>query len=362
LLLLALLFFPFSAWSATSAELQAILDEARDRQDIPGISAVVIRRDSEIFIGGSGLADLATGRAMDGNTVLYSGSLSKIFTAVLTLSLVDDGLLDLDQPVPDIGNGPDGPTVTHLLTHSAGLVREGNFGYWFSGDFPDRTTLTRFLRITELRNPPGRAVHYSNIGYAALGLWIEEAGGRPFADLLETRVLEPLSMTASGGPGPVPGIAPGYTPPGHIIPSEDRPFAGVGPQVGERHLREYHDAAAMTPAFGIYTSAADLGRLARFLLGYGGEEVLPHSLRRQMLEPSTARRTLGLGVGVVNGRRVVRHNGWFAAHKSHLLIDLEAEVAAAVLTNGDNAAPDVIAESLVTTMIEAGAESAPASE
>ena len=360
--MLALLLLPLSAWSATTADLQAILDMARDRQEVPGISAAVIQRDSEVFVGGSGLADLATGRAMDGDTVLYAGSLSKIFTAVLALNLVDEGLLDLDQPVPGIGNDPDGPTVTHLLTHSAGLVREGDFGYWFSGKFPDRTALSRFLRITELRNPPGRTVHYSNIGYAALGLYLEDVGGQPFAALLESRVLGPLSMNASGGPGPVRGIAPGYTPPGRIIPSAERPFAGVGEQVGDRHVREYHDAAAMTPAFGIYTTAADLGRLASFLLGYGGEEVLPHSLRRKMLEPSTARRTLGLGVGTVNGRQVIRHNGWFAAHKSHLLIDLEAEVAAAVLTNGDNAAPDIVAELLVAAMIETGTIAAPASE
>jgi len=357
ILLPALLLLPLAVGAATTEELQAVLDAARDRQDVPGISAAVIRRDTEVFAGGSGLADLATGREMDGDTVLYAGSLSKIFTAVLTLNLADDGLLDLDQPVPGIGDDASGPTVRHLLTHSSGLVREGNFGYWFSGDFPDRTSLTRFLRITELRTPPGRNVRYSNIGYAALGLFVEDAGGRPFATLLKTRVLEPLAMTASGGPGPTPGIAPGYTPPGRIIPSAERPFAGVGAQSGDRHLREYHDARAMTPAFGIYTTAVDLGRLARFLLGYGGEEVLPHRLRQQMLEPSTARRTLGLGVGMVNGRQVVRHNGWFAAHKSHLLIDLDAEVAAVVLTNGDNAEPDVIAEALVSAMIGGGSES-----
>ena len=361
-LLFTLFLLPFHAWAATGTELQAILDAARERQDVPGISAAVIRRNTEVFVGGSGLADLGTGRAMDGNTILYAGSLSKIFTAILALSLVHDRLIDLDETVPGIGNGQQGPTVTDLLTHSSGLVREGDFGYWFSGEFPDRRTLSRFLQITELRTPPGRNVRYSNIGYAALGLYLEEAGDQPYASLLESRVLEPLGMTASGGPGPAPGIATGYTPPGRLIPSAERPFAGVGAKVGNRHLREYHDAAAMTPAFGLYTTVADLGRLARFLLGYGGEEVLPHNLRQQMLEPSTARRTLGLGIGTVNGRQVVRHNGWFAAHKSHLLIDLEAEVAAAVLTNGDNAEPDSIAELLVTAAIAAGAEPAPAVE
>jgi CubicO group peptidase (beta-lactamase class C family) len=360
LLPLALLMFPLMSTAASAADLQAILDQLRDQQDIPGISAAVIQRDAEVFAGGSGFADVAVGRKIDGDTILYAGSLSKIFTAVLTLNLVSEGLVELDQPVPGIGNDLVGPTVTHLLTHSSGLVREGNFGYWFSGDFPDRTTLSRFLQSTEFRTPPGQAVRYSNVGYAALGLYIEDVAGQPFAAMLESRVLEPLAMNASGAPGPTPGLARGYTPPGRMIPSIERPFAGVGAESGDRYLREYHNAEAMTPAFGIYTSATDLGRLARFLLGYGGETVLPDRLRRQMLEPSRARRTLGLGVGTVNGRQVVRHNGWFAAHKSHLLIDLESEVAAVVLTNGDNAEPDLIAEALVSAMIEAGPEPGPA--
>jgi CubicO group peptidase (beta-lactamase class C family) len=278
--------------------------------------------------------------------VLYAGSLTKIFTAVLTLGLVEEGTLRLAEPVAGIGRDASEVTVAHLLTHASGLAREGHFGYWFSADFPDRPALTRYLADTELRSPPGAALHYSNVGYGALGLMVERATGQAYGAALRARVLQPLGMASSGAPGPAPDVAAGYTPVGRIIPSEERPFAGVGRQVGQRHLREYHDARAMSPAFGAFTTARDLGRLTRFLLGHGGDAVLSTEMRARMHTRQASGWGLGLKVGRYQDRPVARHEGWFAAHRSHLLLDLGDEIGVAVLSNSDSAAPAVIAEAL----------------
>jgi len=340
-----------TVFASGPATLEPLLDQLRIEQDIPGVSAVVTRAGDVMFAGGSGVADIETGQGMSADTRMYSGSLSKIFTATLALSLVDDGLLSLDQDVEGIAEEQAGVTVAHLLTHSSGLVREGDFGYWFSGKFPDRGELTDFLGNTELRSAPGETVHYSNIGFAALGLVVEDTTGKRYHEALRERVLTPLGLSRSGSPGPADGIAPGYTPAGSIIPSESRPFAGVGRSIGDRRLREYHDAAAMTPAFGVYTTASDLGRLLRFLLGYGGEDVLRQDLRVLMLEPQASRRTYGLGSERYQGRRLARHGGWFAAHRSHVLIDLDAEIGVVVLANSDNADPDAIAKALLSAVL-----------
>ena len=357
---LAALFLLLAAAGAGAAGgLQAVADDYRELQDLPGLSVAVVAGGREVFAGGSGFADLETGRPMTAETLLYAGSLSKIFTAVLTLNLVADGQLRLEDKVPGIAGGRQGVTVIDLMTHSSGLVREGDFGYWFTGDFPDENGLSRFLGATNLRGTPGTAVSYSNIGYAALGLHVSRVTGSSFNELLRERVIAPLGLSMTGGPGPAAGIAPGYTPPGQIVPSAERPFAGVGRRVGSRHVREYHDARAMTPAFGLYSTARDLGRLASFLLGYGDSGVLPDRLRVRMLRPANARRTLGLSVGALDGRDVLRHSGWFAAHRSHLLIDLRAEAGVIVLANADNADTGAIAEALLREALVAGA--APAS-
>lgn len=338
--------------AASATNLQLTLDELRDRQDIPGVSAVVTTGRETVYAGASGFADLETQRAMTPDTILYAGSLTKIFTAVLTLQLIEDGALNLDDVVFGIAehesviNRSD-IQLKHLLTHASGLEREGNFGYWFTAEFPDRDELAEYLRGTELRTEPGQDFHYSNIGYATLGIVAEDASSRSFADLLHDRVFVPLGMASSGAPGPAANIAAGYSPVGRVIPSQGKPFAGLGRNVGDRRIREYHDASAMTPAFGAYTSARDLSRLGMFLLGFTDDEVLSEEIRTRMLSAQESGWGLGIKIDRHNGRLVARHSGWFAAHRSHLILDLESGVTVAVMANSDNASPNLLAEALL---------------
>jgi D-alanyl-D-alanine carboxypeptidase len=339
-----------AAVAATSApDLQQVLDRIRIDQEIPGVSVVVAQHDEVLFAGASGVADLETGRSMTPDTVLYAGSLSKLFTVVLTLQLAEQGKLSLDDVVDGIAvaSAHDSIRVRHLLTHSSGLDREGSFNYWFNADFPDRTALGRYLHNTDLRARPGASVSYSNIGYAALGAVIEQASGQSYDDTLSSRMLLPLGMGASGSLNPGPELAAGYSPANTVIPSEERPFAGLGRQVGKRRIREYHNANAMTPAFGVFSSARDLSRLARFLLGYGGNEVLSDDMRTEMMTLQAGGRAYGIRLGKYRGRSVARHSGWFAAHQSHLLLDIQSGVSVVVMSNGDSASPGKIAEALL---------------
>lgn len=342
--------------AVSAADLQSIVDQQRVDQQVPGISVVVTQGDDVIFAGGSGVADLDTARPMTPDTTLYAGSLSKIFTGVLALHLAEKGKLHLDDPVAGIDETTsqlhNGITVRHLLTHASGLEREGNFGYWFNAEFPDDQALAGYLAGTALRFAPGEKFHYSNIGYATLGAVAATASGKSYDDALRERVLVPLGLTSSGSPGPVAGIAVGYTPVNRVIPSRERPFAGLGRQTGNRYVREYHDAKAMTPAFGIYTTANDLSVLARFILGFRGDDVLSDPMRSQMLSAQASGWGLGIKIDRFKGRPVARHSGWFAAHKSHLLLDLHSQVAVVVMANADSAVPATIAESLMNSALK----------
>ncbi|RLA10787.1 MAG: hypothetical protein DRQ52_10805 [Gammaproteobacteria bacterium] len=337
---------------------ETTVEEMRTEQSVPGVSAVVTLGDKILYAGASGVADINTDRPMTVNTVVYAGSLSKVFTSTLILQLVEQNKLSLNDPVSEIAiqPGDNSPeiTVAHLLTHAGGLEREGDFGYWFSGEFPDRAALSRYLLSAELREPPGRSLHYSNVGYAKLGLIVEAVEGRPYHDVLRSELLEPLGMASSGAPGPIEGIARGYTPVGRLIPDQQRPFTGVGRAVDDRHLREYHDAKAMTPAFGIYASALDLSRLTRFLLGHGGDEVLSTTMRERMRSRQPSGWGLGLKLGTLDGRSVARHEGWFAAHRSHMLLDFKADISIVVMTNSDSGKPAEIAEALHKLVLNAG--------
>ena len=99
-----------------SLDLQPLLDSIVADQDVPGISAAVTRRDEILFAGGSGVADIESEEPMSQHTVVYSGSLSKIFTAVLTLKLVNDGVIGLEDPVDGIAGGSKLSTVDFLVS------------------------------------------------------------------------------------------------------------------------------------------------------------------------------------------------------------------------------------------------------
>ena len=110
---------------AVTADFQGLLDQMRSDQEVPGISAVITRQDKVVCAGASGMADLETMRAMTADTIVYAGSLSKVFTAVLTLRLVEEEKLSLSDPVDGIALQSSGDaagiTIAHLLTHASGL-------------------------------------------------------------------------------------------------------------------------------------------------------------------------------------------------------------------------------------------------
>ncbi len=344
-------FFLFALAASGASGLQSVLDDYREAQDIPGVSAVVVSDDKVLFSGASGVANLKSAAPMSADSVLYIGSVSKVLTAVLVLQLVEAKELSFGAPIGGVGldqvtdHAP--ISLAHLLSHSAGLEREGNFGYWFTADFPDNTALSEYLGDARLRSEPGATLHYSNIGYAVLGQLIEQATGKSYTEALTKRVLAPLQMTASGARGPAADAVMGYTPVGRILPSSARPFAGIGASVGGRHERSYHDARAMSPAFGAYASATDMGKFLRFLLGAHGDDVMSTAMRARMFERQSSGRGLGLKIDHIDGRRVARHDGWFAAHRTHLLLDTENKLAVAVMANSDNASPGEIAEALL---------------
>jgi len=333
--------------ASAPATLQSVLDDNRASQDVPGVSAVIVQGDAAVFAGVSGVADLETSKPLTADSVFYIGSLSKVLTAVLTLHLVETERMSLNDAVDGMSTDAAPVTVAHLLTHASGLEREGNFGYWFTADFPNGEALATYLARADLQSSPGTSLHYSNVGYAALGPVIEQASKQSYSDALQTRVLQPLGMLMSGATGPAEGVVNGYTPAGRIIPSAERPFAGIGEKVGDRRVRLYHDARAMSPAFGAYSTAKDMGRLLSFLLGHGGDAVISKEMRTRMHERQASGWGLGLKLRKLSGRKVARHDGWFAAHRTHLLLDIDNGIGVVVMANSDNATPGKIADALL---------------
>jgi len=301
---------------------------------LPGLAVGVV--DGRTRVRTFGVADLRSGRALGPHTPFYVGSLSKPLTAIAILQLRDAGRLDLDDAVSDHVEVALDVTLAELLTHTAGLPREAA-DYWWTARFPTRAEVRSALDGATLE---GRGAHrYSSAGYALLGQVVERASGTSYADYLESHVLGRLGMSHSGV-GRVSDLAMGYSPRGALAGPPGRPFAGLGVAVGARRERLYHDAAGMAPAFGVRSTIADLTRLLRFFLERDGR-VLGRRSWGQMRTAQTAGWSWGLKVMDVDGERVLRHNGWFAAHRSHLSFAPDRGVGVVAFGNADDFDPAV---------------------
>jgi CubicO group peptidase (beta-lactamase class C family) len=123
--------------------LERVIERERVDAGIPGLSVAVVDGDSVVWARGFGHADLARTRLADADTVYRVGSVSKLFTDVAVMQLVEEGKLDLDAPVtrylPDFRPAnPPGKAITlrQLMAHRSGLVREPPVGNYFDPDQP----------------------------------------------------------------------------------------------------------------------------------------------------------------------------------------------------------------------------------
>ena len=311
--------------------------------------------DTESHHGAVGTGNLLHSWPLTPRTRFYIGSVSKPFIAVAILQLRDAGRLQLGDSVR--AHLPEAEidsvvTIEHLLTHSSGLPREGTFEYWFTGDFPGPAALLAAPGALDF--VPGSSWQYSNVGYAILGQIIERITEQSLGEYLREHLFQPLEMTQSGVGRPRHRLAMGYSPRDRVLPSPAHPFAGLARRVGQRRERMYHGPRAMAPAFGLHSTARDLTKFVYFLL-HGGS-ILNDSSRGEMLQAQHATNDPGVawGYGIRVSERAgqpsLRHDGWFAAHRSHLSIFPQQGLGVVALINADDLAPhragEVLADAL----------------
>ena len=190
------------------SDLGAVLRRLAARE-VPGISAAVIGPGGIEQTSSAGVADISSGRSATADSVYLWFSMTKIVTATATMQLAEQGALRLDDPVerflpefPKPRSSWPRVEVRHLLSHSAGLANPVPVRWVHPANDPARDPhgfATELLtKHDRLRFPAGSKAVYSNLGYIALGEVIAAASGESFVDYVQTRILEPLSMSATG--------------------------------------------------------------------------------------------------------------------------------------------------------------------
>lgn len=336
--------------------LERFVQEQMIATRIPGLSLVLIR-GAEVVQRHFGFRELQERRAPSGSTRYGIGSVTKVFTALAVLQLVQEEAVGIGDPIlqhlPEEAAAFGSATVRHLLTHTSGLPALGwseskMTSSWFMDGFPvgGFEDLATFMDGAEAWRTaePGERWQYSNEGYILLGRLLERVDGRPYADALRARILEPLGMCRS------------TFDPGVVAADADRvqPFMlGAG---GELVLGA-NLYGAMPAAGGLVSTADDMTHLARALLSEGrlpdGRTLLRADLVAAMaspdiaIDPATpfddlllwadAPRLNGAGLqvqpGGLFGHDVWSHGGGVMGGTAYVAVVPDADVGVVVLAN-----------------------------
>lgn len=194
------------AQSTTYDALDAYLQAQVDRLRIPGAALAVVEGKQIVHVRGFGKARPG-GEAPSPQTPFVLGSLTKSFTAVAVMQLVEGGKIELDAPVQHYlpwfrvadPHASAQITVRHLLNQTSGLSMVP--GMINLADFDTRPGATerqaRALSTRVLTRPVGTAFEYSNMNYNLLGLIIEATSGESYADYIQHHIFDPLAMSHS---------------------------------------------------------------------------------------------------------------------------------------------------------------------
>ena len=319
------------------------------RPGMPGASVLVVRNDSAIVRASYGLADVDSAAPVTPATNFRLASLSKQFTAMSVLQLVAEGKVLVHDPaskyLPELPPFAHAVTVQHLLTHTSGLSDYEDF-------VPDTQTyqvhdadvLTLIAARSEsLLFAPGTAWRYSNTGYALLSLIVERVSGRPFADVLRTRIFEPVGMA-------------------HTVAHQDgrtviahRAY-GHGVHGGTVERTDQSNTSAVLGDGGIYSSIDDLTAWDAALTR---GSLLPDSLWREATTPFVLRdghpTQYGYGwfVDTFAGERRMRHHGETRGFTNIIYRFPARRLTIVVLTNRSDSAPWERADRMATLLLGA---------
>jgi CubicO group peptidase (beta-lactamase class C family) len=305
----------------------------------PGAAVIAMRNGQTVLRKGYGMAQLELGVPLEPDTVFRIASVSKQFTAVAILMLMEQGLLALNDPLTRFL--ADYPThghiimVEHLLTHTSGIPSYTSLPAWFTQCRNDVSVeaLIALFKDEPLQFAPGTRWAYSDSGYHLLGAIIEQLSGQTYAQFLQERIFTPVGMRQTWYDSHVrivPHRAAGYTkePDGYtnaVYISSTQLFATGG-------------LASTVDDLALWDAALSSGALLR-----------PETLQRAWTPYRLANGLpIGYGYGWMvstwQGRATMEHSGGLPGFDAYVVRVPEERVFVAVLSNNlRDPGPDLLA-------------------
>ena len=312
----------------------------------PGCAVGVTQDGTLAFAKGYGLADLADGTPLTPSTRFYVASLSKQFTAMSVVLLVEDGKLSLDDTVqkwiPELPSFGKKITLRQLLNHTSGLRDYMTLlavsGWPIDGELTERQFLELIHRQKTLNFAPGDEFLYSNTGYALLGIVVKRASGESLRDFAANRIFRPLGMTNTE-------FRDDHT---KAIPNR-----AIGYEETQNGIVETNPRIDVVGDAGMYTTVEDL---AKWEANFSNPKVGGASGIVMMTEPGRLNNGqkipygFALTLGEMRGMKTIAHSGAFGGFRTEFLRFPEVDIGVVTLCN-TSAVSAALAEQVGTIML-----------
>ena len=259
------------------------VSKAMKEWQAPGFAVAVVKDGEVVFAQGFGVRELGKPQAVDARTLFAIGSTTKAMTAALVGMLVDEKKVEWDAPVTrylpwfqlkDAAVTRE-LTVRDLLTHRAGL---GSADYLWYGQRQSTDEILRRVRLIDPAYPVRSGFIYQNVMYAAAGAVVEAASGKPWVEMMRTRIFQPLGMRDTIATAATLASQPNVASPHALVDGKVRVIENVS-------------VDPVAPAGSVWSSVADMAKWMQMLLdggrvgGAAGKPLLSKETHAELFTP-----------------------------------------------------------------------------
>ena len=336
-------------YSYVKAYMRWYIKERMDDNGIVGLSIALVDDQKIVWSEGFGYEDKTKGIKATPQTRYRAGSITKLFTAMATMKLAEEGKLNIDKPfktyLPEFSvksrfGSTNGITPRSIMTHHSGLI-----GDWWDRMFATNplpyTQLVKVIKDEYVAYPPNMMLSYSNVGVSLLGYAVEKVSGQTYTTYVKHTLLNPLGMKDS-----------------------DMNMALSGNNASKsysdgKEVKEY--AIGEIPAGALNTTVEDLSYLAMMVNNNGkmhNQTILHRQTLKKMFTIQNKNNIFdvgwNIGLGwfidddVLSGKEYVYgHGGGTVAHRSYFAVAPNSKLGVVVLSNSDSSDATEIANKLL---------------
>lgn len=318
----SLSFAGLAGFAAEPSPIAATLIPFVKSNSLAGAVTLVASPNKVLDLSAVGYADVAAKKPMETGDIFWIASMSKAMTAAALMILVDEGRVNVDDPVekylPEFHGQmlaveqdndhvllkkPGHPiTVRNILSHTSGLPFKSRVEGARLDTLPLRQAVMSYA-LTPLQFEPDTKYSYSNAGINTAGRIIEVVSGKAYEDFMNQRLFQPLGMkntTFWPSPGQLARLAKSYKPNAAKTDLEETTIEQLTYPLSDRHDRY------PMPAGGLFSTAEDVARFCQMLLNngeHGGKHILSEASVKQMTTKQTSglvETSYGFGLSVAN--------------------------------------------------------------